>query len=288
MATLGIDIGGSSVKSAILDAGCILATGQSTSYSRPSPDQLIAAIRQAVPAPPMHLDAVGLCVPGNLDEARRTVTLSVNLPALTQIALDELVRRAVGHMGHIELVNDVVAVACDIWAQLGTRGRLLVLTLGTGVGAGVLDDGVPLRVDRQSPGHIGQVDVSLEGQPVIGPDGGAGSLEGYIGAPALAQRYGPDLPAAIANWQGDEVPVRALARAIRICHAIYRPHHVCLAGGIGIHLGHVLDRLKQMISTNLSSVAREGWTLSVGTSDFHAAVGAARIAAMPAQHIRRP
>ncbi|MBV9490447.1 MAG: MFS transporter, partial [Verrucomicrobia bacterium] len=59
------------------------------------------------------------------------------------------------------------------------------LALGTGVGAAVLDDGVPLRVDGDSPGHLGQIDVSLDDRAPIGPDGGAGSLEGYLGVPAI-------------------------------------------------------------------------------------------------------
>ena len=55
---------------------------------------------------------------------------------------------------------------------------------------GVLDDGVPLFIEGASPGHLGQVDCSIEGDFVIGPDGGSGSLEGYIGVPALIKRYG--------------------------------------------------------------------------------------------------
>jgi len=47
MVCLGIDIGGTSVKLAALQDGKSLWTGQSEFYSRPSTDQLIAAIRQA-------------------------------------------------------------------------------------------------------------------------------------------------------------------------------------------------------------------------------------------------
>jgi hypothetical protein len=146
------------------------------------------------------------------------------------------------------------------------------------VGAAVLDDGVPLMVEGASPGHIGQVDVSLEGEPVIGPDGGAGSLEGYIGTHALRQKYGPDMAATLANLKPSDPPVRALVRAIRICHAMYRPHHVALTGGIGIRLRRLLPEIRNLIDTHLTSVAREGWTLTTGEHDFHSATGAARLA----------
>jgi hypothetical protein len=57
------------------------------------------------------------------------------------------------------------------------------------VGASVLDEGGKfLHVSGESPGHFGQLDVSLETDPPIGPDGGAGSLEAYIGTAALIAR----------------------------------------------------------------------------------------------------
>jgi hypothetical protein len=124
------------------------------------------------------------------------------------------------------------------------------------------------------------LDVSLEGEPVIGPDGGAGSLEGYLGAGALRKRYGPDLYKAFEQMKPGDAPIRALARAIRIGHAIYRPHHVVLAGGLGIRLGHLLPALYALVETNLTDLARPDWTLTVGDSDFHAAAGAARLAAI--------
>jgi predicted NBD/HSP70 family sugar kinase len=139
---------------------------------------------------------------------------------------------------------------------------------------------VPLMVEGESSGHIGQFDVSIEGHPVVGPDGGAGSLEGYMGVAALRQRYGSDadVNAIISKWKGDEPPLRALARSIRIAHAVYRPHHVVLAGGIGIRLKSLLPQIRVLIDEKLTSVAREGWTLTTGDSDFHAAAGAAKVA----------
>ena len=59
------------------------------------------------------------------------------------------------------------------------------------------------------------------GKP-IGPDGGAGSLEAYIGVPALMRQYG-SMDAFFGRLQIMDAPMQALARAIRICHAIYRP-----------------------------------------------------------------
>ena len=273
---LGIDIGGTSVKSAALQDGAILWNGRSERYKRPSTDQLVNAIKQACNALNGPVTRAGLCVPGLLDEGRSQVMISSNVPGLVGVPLQELVSRAVPGNGSLPVVvSDANATAFDIYNTEHLTGRLLALALGTGVGAAVLDEGIPLRVDGDSPGHLGQIDVSIEGKPVIGPDGGRGGVEGYLGAAALRKRYGADPTAKI---QAGDPPFRALVRLLRICHAVYRPHHICLAGGTGIRLKRLIEPLKRATEVELTNIARKGWTLFAARSDYHAAAGAARIA----------
>ena len=286
MNSLGIDVGGSSVKLAVVRPdGQLLWQAQSDTYSRPTSEQLAAVIAKAIAG---RFDApggaAGICVPGTRERGSHTVTQSVNLPALNGLDLDQLIAAAAGAApAHIQVMTDAVASAYDVFAQHRLAGRLCCLALGTGIGAGVLDDGEPLCADGESPGHIGQMDVSIEGEPVIGPDGGAGSLEGYLGGPALMKRYGPDMAANLQRLTAGDAPVKALARAIRICHAMYCPHHVALVGGIGIRLKHLLPTIREMVEKDLTRIARPGWTLRCGDDDFHAARGAAKFAAARAK-----
>lgn len=274
---LGIDVGGTGVKLAVLRGEKIIWKAK-RGYREPSPGDLISAIRDGLAEFGIGVEfaAVGLCVPGLLDERKERVIAAVNVPAIAEIRLDELVSQALDRTAlPLHVTNDALATGYDVFATRKLPGRLLVLALGTGVGAAVLDDGVPLKVDSESPGHIGQIDVSIEGVKVIGPDGGGGGLEAYIGAPALRHYYGSDPASKIKPL---DPAMRALARAIRICHAIYRPNHVVLAGGLGIRLVRLLPALRKMVETELTSVARPGWTLGAGSSDFYAACGAARLA----------
>jgi glucokinase len=215
--TLGVDIGGTSVKAAVRVDGQIVRIGQSPFYAKPTTQQLLDAIRAAV-GEIDELSAVGLCVPGLLDRERRVISLTVNVPGLQNFPLDELVPRALGLKGErrTNIGNDASATAHDLFRTHHLTGRLLVLTIGTGVGAAVLDDGTLLRVEGDSPGHIGQIDVSIPGAETIGPDGGAGGLEGYIGVPALKRAFGADLSKVLLNLTGDEPSVLALVRTIRI------------------------------------------------------------------------
>jgi predicted NBD/HSP70 family sugar kinase len=284
MIALGIDIGGTAIKVAAVRDGEVPWTRRSAAYARPDRAQLIAALREAAARNaeelPERTDAIGLCVPGLLDPASRTIISSANVPGLLGAPLDAILAAALGPgLPPATLLSDAVATAADVYVSRRLTGRLFLLALGTGVGAAVWDaESGPLRVDGDSPGHFGQLDVSLDDHPPLGPDGGAGSLEAYIGAPALRRQYGDDFYAKLPTLAPDAPPLRALARAIRIGQAIYRPHHVCLAGGIGIALKPALPGLRARIDEHLTNIARPGWTLSCGDHEYHAAIGAARLA----------
>jgi len=282
MNAIGIDIGGTGVKLAAVDgAGKTLWTAMSARYERPTAEQVARAIREAAAGRLSTSVAgdlrVGMCVPGILDDGRTTIRHSVNLPGLNGVRPDELVAAALTHPGTaVAVATDAIATAYDIYTARQLKGRLFLLAIGTGVGAAVMDEGRPLRVDGDSPGHFGQLDVSIAGHPVVGPDGGAGSLEGYLSGPALALGYGGDPTAWQARIAVDDPAMQALVRAVRIAHALYRPHHVYVAGGIGIRLGRLVPALRAAIAHQLSSIARSDWTLAVGDDDYHAARGAAK------------
>jgi predicted NBD/HSP70 family sugar kinase len=253
-------------------------TAQSEPYTRPDAATLINRIRDTVAGRAEDVVAGGICVPGIFGPDGRTIALAVNVPGLVGTPLDSIVAKAVGRpLQPLHIVNDAEATADDAIRSLQLKGRVACIALGTGVGVAVLDDGRALHVEGHSPGHVGQIDVSLDDDAPIGPDGGRGSLEAYIGVPALIARNGTT-QRFLDTASPDAVPLRALARAIRIIHAIYRPDHIVLAGGVGIRLGHVVDGLQAEIAKDLTSVARRTWQLHCGWHDFHAAIGAARLA----------
>jgi predicted NBD/HSP70 family sugar kinase len=278
MIALGIDVGGSSVKLAAVQGQEVLWISQSETYEKPTRAQLASAIRSAVKGELPKGVSAGICVPGVREKGKHVVIQSVNIPTLNGLNLDDLIGEAIGATSRVVVTTDAVANGYDIYASNQLQGRLVSLALGTGVGMAVLDDGAPLMVDGESPGHIGQVDCSIEGEPVIGPDGGKGSLEGYIGVPALVKKYGGDVPEILKKLGPDDSALKALARAIRICHGIYCPDHVALTGGLGIRMAHLLPVIRELVEKDLTRIAHKGWTMLTGQDDFHAARGVARMA----------
>lgn len=338
-AALGIDIGGTSIKAALLDGGALRWTARSVSYSRPGRDELLAALgRLMADGPPESKTPqyVGLCAPGLLAPDGQSIAVAVNVPGLVGLEFAQLLLSAgilpacasESPRSGVHVVTDAYAAAYDYYQQHSVNGRLhaeqvndrptspertrvgsdeshtppplphgrgslfphhavvprlLAISIGTGVGACVLDAGMPLMVTGSGPGHFGQIDVSgidpSDETVPIGPDGGRGSLEAYIGLPALRSRYGGDLEAALDKMTIAEMPCRALVRVIRVAHALYRPNAIVLLGGVGIRLAKVLDEIRAEAAVDLTSLAREGWTLRCGESDYHAARGAALLAA---------
>lgn len=289
MAHLGLDIGGTSVKAALIGAdGAPLGLTRSLEYNRPDIDALIDAVASAIPACAEPINAVGLCVPGLLDAGKTRVEYSANLPALQALPLREIISQALARRGiaaseRMVVHSDAAAAAFGYWS--GNRpsgrptGRLLALSLGTGVGAAVIDDGEFLRVTGESSGHIGQLDVSLETDAPIGPDAGRGGLEAYIGVPALRRSLGDDFASKLGALDATAAPIRALGRALRICHAIYRPHEIALLGYVGISLAPAASAIRQAVDADLTRVARPDWRLSFADSPHLAAEGVARLAA---------
>lgn len=292
MRWLGIDIGGTSVKASLLDAqGVEICCARGARYVRPDRVGIVRAVgdvvREVVEGAGKEIAGVGLCMPGAVDPVTQRVTASANVPGLIGLDAREIVPEALGQTSggvRVTQVTDAYASGGDYYRSKGLEGRLLAISLGTGVGAAVIDaGGVQLKLHGRSSGHFGQMDVSLSEDAPIGPDGGRGGLEAYIGLPALVKRYGceQDPRKIFECMKAGEEPLRALARAIRIAHAIYKPQHVALLGGIGVGLGVAghAEYLHGEISRGLTSVALPGWTLECATTDMHAARGAGLCAA---------
>jgi predicted NBD/HSP70 family sugar kinase len=267
----------------LLRGGGVAGESRSGRYERPDAATLRRALGEAIA--PLGVGAgeavrVGLCVPGILSDDRRRVVRAVNLPGLEGFDLRAGVEAHVPAVDGLRLTSDALASTYGYWWGERRPGRLLSLVIGTGVGACVLDDGVPLEVVDECPGHLGQMDVGAigPGDAPVGPDGGRGSLEGYLGAAALTERFGADRVAGLLAAADDDPALVALARAIRIGHAIYRPAEVVLLGGVGTRLAPRRAAIERLARAELTSIARPDWRLAFGASDRSGATGAALLA----------
>ncbi len=238
--TVGCDIGGSNVKLICLRRGRL-----SRRQSFPSPadaDQggfvdAIADLLRPLPEAP-----VGIALPGFLDGRRRRIIHLSNLPQLDGLDLAARLEGRLKRKVFLEADSNAGAIG---EARLGAgrkTGRLLYLTLGTGLGAALTIKGFPVRVSNNTVGHIG-------GLPICSEDGrGAETL---LCAAGILSRFAAEAkdpsadtaestlellelaragqPAARATW---ERTGEILAELLGMLVPLLRPDCVIIGGGI--------------------------------------------------------
>jgi len=176
--TLALDIGGTFIKSGVFTAaGLREKLPQIPSRSSGGRDEIVAAIRSAIDAAGA-VDAVGIAIPGPFDYRRGVSLMTHKFAALHGVSLrTEL---GLGETG--VFVHDADAFLLGELGFGGLRGvaRAGAVTLGTGLGAAVAVDGVPVDGELGSPAP----EVSLWKQPFHG-----GIAEDFISTRALAAKY---------------------------------------------------------------------------------------------------
>lgn len=286
MRSLGIDIGGTSIKVALRD-GALMNTSRSEQYRYPDRSSLIDALRSALSLIDSSIDSsvpLGICLPGRLNESETAVERSLNLPCLEGWLFDDLLRSVLGFIPtSFRVVSDVHATTHDIVRAQGLEGRVAVLAIGTGVGLGVYEHGQMCSIGSRGTGHIGQIDVGRIGEAdVVGPDGALNTLESYIGLPAWRSRLGDtseeELLRCMKSLPPEDPSLRALVHAMRVMHAIYVPDTIVLAGGVGLALQPSGEAIRDRVNEGLTTLANPSWSLVFADSLYHAASGAAMLA----------
>ena len=188
--SIGIDLGGTNLKAAAFDG----QGGMLHKIARPTPTgegsaailnrmvKLIAELQAKVIGG--HLLGVGVGVPGFVLMKQGVVAGSANLPELDHYPVREELAKVVNVPVFLE--NDANA------AMLGERWRgagrgvddLVLMTLGTGVGGGILVDGRVLHGHLGMAGELGHLTVSPNGYPC--GCGNVGCLEKYASATAVS------------------------------------------------------------------------------------------------------
>ncbi|MBL8861990.1 MAG: ROK family protein [Planctomycetes bacterium] len=212
MRLVGIDLGGTAIKAGAADEhGAILARRSIPTGLAEGADAVLG--RMAALARELGAErALGVGSPGLIDHERGVVLECPNLKALEDVPLrDELARRLGLPNSAVRLENDANAAAVgEGWLGAGRSHRdLLLVTLGTGVGGGLILDGRLYAGAGGMAGEIGHVCIDPEG-PWCGC-GRRGCVEQYASATAARRRAREQgLP---AEQPGDLELLASLARA---------------------------------------------------------------------------
>jgi glucokinase len=247
--TVGVDFGGTNIKVGLVGPrGDVAATRVMETARLRRPDAFVdgvagaaAALAASVGVPARALRGIGVGAPGPVDSERGIVNFLVNVPGWRRVPLARLLARRSGCRCVID--NDANLYALGEWRLGAGRGarHMIGLTLGTGVGGGILLDGRVYRGAAGAAGEIGHMRLT-RGGPRCGC-GQRGCFEAYVGTAAIlragrrAMRPGGAI-ARLAARQGRLTP-RVIGRAARAGDAAARE----VWDGIGQWLGTGLASL---------------------------------------------
>ena len=192
--SVGVDIGGASVRAARLSPGNRLEARASAPVgSGMSSERLLAEIiavttRVLVPGRPSER-RIGVAIPAFLGQDRR-VHYSLNLPGLEGIKLEDELTRALGGPS-VTVMPDIAAAAlAEAGAGAGSgHRRVLCAALGTGANAALIVDGKLVETAHGALGDAGHVLTEPGGPECV--CGGRGCLEAIAGGAALRREACP-------------------------------------------------------------------------------------------------
>ena len=309
---IGIDLGGTNLKAAVVDDKGRILSQHAEETAGCDPDttisktvRLVERLLSALSLDRDELVGVGVGAPGPLSHRTGTIIRAANLPGWVDVPIRDRLRDELD--GAVALDNDGNAAAYgEYWVGAGrSGGDLVMLTLGTGVGAGVILDGRVLRGHFENAAELGHTIVDRDGLPCS--CGQRGCLEQYASAAAVARR----VVAAIQEGQpceladsvrkgetidaqrvvegarnGDPLCVRVFDDAccylaiacVNIQHA-FNPARIVLGGGMSLAGADLLDRVKDHARGQTWSLHEDLPTINLAELGYDAGViGAAGLA----------
>jgi glucokinase len=244
---IGVDLGGTKIAAGVVDRRGAIVTRLEVPTPKDSERALVAALEDAVGSlVDEGASAIGLGVPSTVDQKTGRAVLSVNIP-LQDEPLRDLMSNRFGLPCGIDNDGNAAAIAeWQVGAGRGTR-HMIMLTLGTGVGGGLILDGKPYRGAVGAAAELGHIVIEHDGRPCQGNCTGRGHIEAYAtglaaaGDAAEAFGAGSDTRDLIERAvAGDERALeilreigRRLGSALGSLVNIFNPEAIVIGGGWG-------------------------------------------------------
>jgi glucokinase len=266
--TLAADLGGTNLRMAAIDReGNVLYRTRRETPRGTRADEVVGAIVEAAEEcraniPEFSIKAIAAAVPGTVSTERGVIMKAPNLPALNGFRIGVALEHELGIETVLE--NDANAAAAgENWlgASRGVKNSIMV-TLGTGVGGGIILDGKVLRGTDGTAGEIGHIAVEPFGAPC--GCGSRGCVEQYSSATAivrLARELGSQYPKS-------ELPNKTRLTANEVYEAGNAGDELALEvfRQMGFYLGVALASLINVLNPEIVVIgggAAAGWDLFV-------------------------
>ena len=209
---MGLDAGGTKLLAGVVDESGAVLHRQTYLWppSATREDVLDVFKRALADAADPAVEALGVGLPATMDRAAGVAVAARHLPIAGFAFRDWLAELA---QASVYVDNDAT-LALLAEARRGAAraaSEALLLTIGTGIGGGIMSAGRIVHGDRGAAGEPGHITIDANGPPCPGDCPGRGCLEAYVSGPALARMGWPSgADAVAAARRGDEDATAAL------------------------------------------------------------------------------
>jgi glucokinase len=279
--SVGIDVGGTNVKIAVVDLkGNIIYSNSVPTRAEMGYEYTIKNIKETIYASLKEtkltvdsIQGIGIGLPGQINSDEGLVRLLPNIPGWKNVPLGKILEDE--FKVKTKLDNDVRVATLGEYTFGAGQGckNLICLTVGTGVGSGIIVNGQLVRGASMSAGEIGHMVVMEPHGPICGC-GSTGCLEALASGPAIVQMAreyisggkstlykelaasGPITPYLVyeAAIQGDAVARRIftitgewLGLALVNVVNLLNPERIIIGGGVGQSGDLLLEPIRKVI-----------------------------------------
>jgi glucokinase len=184
---VGVDWGGSALKAAVVDGANVLRHASADTRVDAGPAAIlddIAALVTTLGIP----ERLGVAIPGEVREDDRCWRLP-NVPGFEDVSISAELKQRIGCEVSVENDATAAALAERLYGWGNNYRNFLLVTLGTGIGGGLVLDGHLRRGRGGFAGEIGHVMVNSAPDARVCSCGRRGCLEAYAGKAGLLWRY---------------------------------------------------------------------------------------------------
>jgi glucokinase len=242
-----IDIGGSRTKVGIVaEDGSIAkrATIPTNAGGDPLPlvDGIVSTLQPMLDvqrAARRGVLGIGVSVAGFLDHAHEAMIENANLPTLCGFPLHRTLEERLALDCRLEVDSNAAVVAEHRYGAARGSARLLGVTVGTGLGGGVIIDGTLLRYTGECAGDLGHIILDPKGRRCS--CGARGCLEAMVSSATLSERAGGRAAREVVSSAkgGDQVAVDALrdigwwlGLGLASLSPLFAPDTIVVGGGV--------------------------------------------------------
>jgi glucokinase len=186
--TIGVDLGGTKAQVGVLAGVETLWESREASYGQTQDEVvelLIREVKAARDARP-NAAAVGLGIPATIDHERGEAIFAVNLP-LVDLPVRDLIAEAVGLPVFLDNDGNVAALAEYRYGAARGKPTMVMLTIGTGIGGGLIIGGEIFRGSTGAGAELGHVVIQADGPPCQGNCPNHGCVESLASGTALGR-----------------------------------------------------------------------------------------------------